>query len=229
MRVAIYFTPGPNDPLTVAASAWLGRDAFSGAEFEPPSGILPGDWHVATAQPRRYGFHATLKAPFTPTADTSLADIESDLSHFCLDTRPVRIGGLRLERLGHFLALVPAGDAPGLLALAATIVERFDRHRQSPDSAELAKRRATGLTPPQEDSLVRWGYPFTHADFRFHMTLAGPVDPARHALLADLIGRDIGPLLDRPLVIDALALFLEPEPGAAFAVRSRHLLPGLAA
>ena len=37
MRYAIHFTPTPNDPLSHAASAWLGRDVYSGQSVEPPA------------------------------------------------------------------------------------------------------------------------------------------------------------------------------------------------
>ena len=41
--------------------------------------------------------------------------------------------------------------------------------------AELARRRAGGLTPRQDELLQRWGYPFVLEEFRFHMSLTGPL------------------------------------------------------
>ena len=60
MRYAIYFTPGETDPLTRAAERWIGRSAFSDAVPAP----LDADLAFHTASARRYGFHATMKAPF---------------------------------------------------------------------------------------------------------------------------------------------------------------------
>ncbi len=66
MRYAIYFTPPKDSPLTRLAASWLGRDPFTGASVPPPSvtGLTPAEIAFHTAAARRYGFHATLKAPF---------------------------------------------------------------------------------------------------------------------------------------------------------------------
>ena len=61
MRVALYWAPELDDPLHARASIWLGRDAETGAALAQPD--VPGIVE-ATADPRLYGFHATLKAPF---------------------------------------------------------------------------------------------------------------------------------------------------------------------
>jgi hypothetical protein len=59
-RVAIYYAPLPDDPLTSLSSSWLGRDPRSGEPVRHPD--LDGIAEV-TAEPRMYGFHATLKPP----------------------------------------------------------------------------------------------------------------------------------------------------------------------
>ena len=66
MRYAIYFTPGQNDPLTRVAAGWLGRDPFTSAQSPAPAvtQLSPAEIAYHTASARRYGFHATLKAPF---------------------------------------------------------------------------------------------------------------------------------------------------------------------
>ncbi|MFC7693522.1 hypothetical protein ACFQY5_32275 [Paeniroseomonas aquatica] len=61
-RLALYWAPGYDDPLHRLGSAWLGRDAESGAPMHQP--VLPGlDIAELTADPRGYGLHATLKPP----------------------------------------------------------------------------------------------------------------------------------------------------------------------
>ena len=66
MRAAIYFAPAPDDPLTAEAARWLGRDPWGAAPR--PRGTVPGfseaEIDARTRDARRYGFHATLKAPF---------------------------------------------------------------------------------------------------------------------------------------------------------------------
>src|SRR4051812_29789724 len=62
-RLALYWAPEVDDPLHHLGSAWLGRDAESGAPVPQPK--LPGlDLAALTADPRGYGLHATLKPPF---------------------------------------------------------------------------------------------------------------------------------------------------------------------
>ena len=61
-RVAIYYAPLPQDPLTPLSSSWLGRDPVTNAPVPQPS--LDGISEF-TAEPRLYGFHATLKPPMS--------------------------------------------------------------------------------------------------------------------------------------------------------------------
>ena len=61
MRHAIYFAPMPGTLFHTLGSRWLGRDAFTGETLEQPDLAGIG---VVTGDPRRYGFHATLKPPF---------------------------------------------------------------------------------------------------------------------------------------------------------------------
>ena len=61
MRYAIYFAPPPGSLFHTLGSRWLGRDAFTGEQLEQPA--EPG-LSAVTGDPRRYGFHATMKPPF---------------------------------------------------------------------------------------------------------------------------------------------------------------------
>ena len=60
MRVALYWTPEPQDPLAALGAAWLGRDAETGALVPQPDvdGLA-----ALTEAPRLYGLHATLRPP----------------------------------------------------------------------------------------------------------------------------------------------------------------------
>ena len=66
LRCAVYFVPEVGSDWWQAGSQWLGRCAASGALFPPPhiDGVEPAQFQTLTAEPRRYGWHATLKAPF---------------------------------------------------------------------------------------------------------------------------------------------------------------------
>src|SRR5437867_197619 len=130
MRYAVYFTPPKESPLTRLAANWLGRDPFSRPPAEPPavSTLSPAEIAFHTAAPRRYGFHATLKAPFQldpAETETSLADA---LAGFASRTQPFPVR-LAIGRIDGFFALVPAEPAPLLNRLADDVVESFDRFR----------------------------------------------------------------------------------------------------
>lgn len=177
-RFAVYFVPPPG-ALAEFGAAWLGRDLRRGAAAPQPR--LAGlDLAALTAAPRRYGFHATLKAPFRPLAGVDGRALVAGLRQVARGMAPVRLsGGLRLAQPGGFLALAPAQDSAELQALAARLVRGMDPFRAPLTPEDRARRRPETLTPRQRAHLDRWGYPWIFADFRFHMTLTGPVaDPA---------------------------------------------------
>ncbi|SEA13928.1 DUF1045 domain-containing protein [Rubrimonas cliftonensis] len=212
-RYAVFVTPSPG-AFAEAAAAWLGWDAAAGRERRHPAlDGLPAPVAEITAAPRRYGFHGTVKAPFALAEGASADDLAQALRAHCAGLAPVRLAGLEVAALGAFVALRPAGETGALSQLAAATVAGLDGFRAPPGAAELARRRAAGLTPAQEALLARWGYPFVMEEFRFHMTLTGPlaadgIDAAREALAAYL-----APVLPAPFAIDALTLLGEGEDG----------------
>lgn len=221
MRVAIYYAPSADHPLTRAAASWLGRDAFAG---EPPrsassDGPEAGPDSIVAA-PRRYGFHATMKPPFRLATGVSLSDAHAALKDFCSRQNSVELPALLIVALDGFIALVPETPSRMVQELAATVVEAFDALRAPITDAELATRRAGSLSPPQEANLQRWGYPYVLEEFRFHMTLSGPLAEERRGAVIGMLQDRLRDALREPLAIDSLALFVEPEPGADFHVHS---------
>lgn len=226
MRAAVFFTPPPEHPLTRAAALWLGRDAFSGEALPQTggAGIATQDIHVLTAAPRRYGFHATLKPPFHLSADRRLAEMEASLGAYCAKLRPIDLGYLRIEQIGSFFALTPAADCEVANECAADVVRSFDAFRAPPSPEEIARREPHRLTERQRDNLARWGYPYVFEEFRFHMTLTGPVPEGRRVAMRQLLEKRFVALIDEPVVIDALALFVEAAPPADFLVSQRFAM-----
>jgi putative phosphonate metabolism protein len=226
MRYAIYFTPDQSDKLTRAAAAWLGRDAFTGEESAPPAAApLSAEEIIAHVKaPRRYGFHATLKAPFRLAEGRSEEDLVAALAGFAADTAPVLLPKVVLRQLDGFFAIVPEEGVPELERLAADIVEVFEPFRAPLTDAEIAARNPARLTAAQLENLHRWGYPYVLEHFRFHMTLTDRVAPDEASRVEQALASFFGPFIDRPLEIGAVALFVEPERGAPFTVRSFHRL-----
>jgi len=223
LRIAIYFTPPEGDPLTRAATRWLGRDAFSGSTVaqEPVDGFSAEEIRDLTADPRRYGFHATLKPPFRLGPGGDAGALARSVAAFCAGRAPVTIGVLKLDRLGSFFALVPEGPAETVMALAADVVRTFDGFRAPPTADEIERRRPERLPPRQRENLKAWGYPYVFDDFRFHMTLTGPVPRERQAAVERALADRFAGFVGRPLEIDALSLFAERDPPADFVVETR--------
>jgi len=230
MRYAIYFTPPAGERLSHLAARWLGRNAFTDAAIEARAAgpLSAADVAHYTAAPRRYGFHATLKAPFELAPDFSEGDLLRAIMEFCGALEPVVLPRLRVARIAPFFALTPSAASPGLDALAIRVVRDFDRFRAPLSEADIERRNPDRLTRPQLANLYRWGYPYVGEEFRFHMTLTGPVEskdaPKVEAVLNDMFAQS----LSEPLAIGSIALFVEATPGAPFVVHSLHPLGGMA-
>jgi putative phosphonate metabolism protein len=224
MRYAIYYTPPEDDPLTRLAQTWLGRNAFTGETLAPRLvGTLPAaEIAYQTAAARRYGFHATLKAPFQLAEGEDERELTAALAAFCGQMKPFCGPRLVLRRLDGFLALVPEEPSARLDELARDVVVAFERFRAPLTETELARRNPDALSPRQLKNLHQWGYPYVFEEFRFHMTLTGRVADADAPRIMRAIEEHFGPVLEEPLEVGSLALFVEPEPGAPFAVHSFH-------
>jgi putative phosphonate metabolism protein len=213
MRYAIYYVPTADDPLWDFANRWLGRNPETGAVFDCDASVV--------ADPRRYGFHATLKPPFALAPGKHEAELVAALADFARRTAPFDVPDMRVAKLGRFLAIVPGTHSPALHALADACVRDFDFFRAPADEAELAKRRKGGLSAREDEHLVRWGYPYVFDTFRFHMTLSGRLDDITATRLEAELAAATSDMLKRPLAVREIALFTEPEAGADFVLTRR--------
>lgn len=222
MRYAIYFSPHEDSALWQAGCRWLGRDPVSGAQLEQPAAgqLEPAALRERTASARRYGFHATLKAPFAMVAGMDQDGLYSELAAFARSCRPFWLPPLRVTRLGGFLALCLSQPSEQLDTLAAECVARFDRFRLPPTCDQQA-RRANGLSANQQLLLERWGYPYVMDEWRFHMTLTDQIDESEAATMRAVL-RDWfdGALRERTRVSD-LCVFVEPYAGAEMRLAAR--------
>ncbi len=62
-----------------------------------------------------------------------------------------------------------------LQAFAAKCLEGFDFFRAPLSAADRERRTNSQLTRRQLELLDRWGYPYVLDEYRFHMTLTGPL------------------------------------------------------
>lgn len=227
-RFALYWAPPADGALWRFGARWLGRDPETGIETKPgdKAAADPAWLSAVTEEPRHYGLHATLKPPFRLAEDRTRQALLDALATFAATTAPVVGPPLTLRRIGRFLALVPSAAAPAVESLAARLVEAFDSFRAPAGAAELAKRRAHGLTPSQDANLARWGYPYVMAEFRFHVTLSGALAPDALDRLEALLRPLVAPFTTAPLEITALALFEQADSGQPFRLTRRFPLAG---
>lgn len=228
-RFALYLAPPPADPLSQAAARWLGHDPETGRSYqpEPAAGLAAARIAALTEAPRRYGFHATLKPPFRLAEGCDEARLIVALERFTMVRRPLRLPPLKLAKIGGFFALVPSAPSEEIQALAADCVRDFDHLRAPPSEPELARRRAAGLTPRQEEYLLQWGYPYVMEEFRLHFTLTGDVpDAAESAALERHLQAMTARFTRTEYRVDDICLFVQTAPDRPFRIAGRYPLGG---
>jgi putative phosphonate metabolism protein len=212
-RYAVYYAPPPGG-FAERTAAWLGWDAAQSAPVaQPVIAGLPMALSDLTADPRKYGFHGTLRAPFRLADDVNEAELHQHLSGMTRGLRSVTLDGLRLQSLDEFLALTPMGDVSALRILAQRIVEATDSLRAPLNDDDIARRRPESLSPRQRDYLMRWGYPHVMELFQFHLTLTGRLSVADTETVLPILQDYIAPVLPQPFVIDDICLFGEDAQG----------------
>jgi hypothetical protein len=218
-RVAIYAAPQIHTDWWVRGSQWLGRCAHQRAAMPQPmiQGLTDQQQLALTAEPRRYGWHATLKAPMRLSLQTNLQALCGHVAQICRDHRTIDLPDLKPVRLGSFLALQPLLQSSALSILADDCVRRLQPLAAPLSDNELQRRRRQPLTPEEDALMLEWGYPWVFDKFRFHFSLTGSVtgqsDENIQALLdaAQTHFAGLGSLR-----LDGLSIFVEPTPGADF-------------
>lgn len=227
-RYAIYFVPAADTPLGAFGLSILGYDSRSGRSMEQRLGAGDGsiDWLAATRAPRLYGFHATLKAPFRLKHGSEEPEVRAALSSLARGRDAVVVGPLEVTSIGAYVVLRPRSGERGLTALAQACVEQFEAFRAPMSEEERRRRHPELLTARQRDLLETYGYPFVAEEFRFHMTLAGPLASDQQAVARIALAATFASLEACSVAVEDLALMKQDAPDAAFRViASEHLAP----
>jgi hypothetical protein len=215
--VALYWAPGPADPLARAGNVWLGRDPETAAMLAQPDFA---DLAARTADARIYGFHATLRPPMRLA--TGYAEFLGAAAACAEALAPFDLPPLRVAALDGFLALTPASPNESLQSLADACVRATDIHRLPPSEAELARRRAAGLSDEEEALLQRWGYPYVMQRWRFHMTLTD----RRGGALREAAETHFAEALALRRRVEEICVFTQAAAGAPFLIAERLRLGG---
>jgi 2'-5' RNA ligase len=201
-RYAIYYAAERGSTLDRFGTQLLGYDAWTGEDLPFPDGITEAvpDWREMTSDPRKYGFHATLKAPF--------AGEPRAIPRF----KPV------VDSISGFIAVIPVERSLPLEQLAADCVTAFDPFRAALTMRDRARRNPEKLTERQRDYLDRWGYPYVMEEFRFHMTLTGRLDAARRSGVINMLRERFAATGLDALAVDRIAVFRQDDPEARFRI-----------
>ncbi|WP_158671735.1 DUF1045 domain-containing protein, partial [Bradyrhizobium guangdongense] len=187
-RYAIYFAAGADSALSRFGAELLGYDAYTGDEVPFPREALQiaPDWRDITADPRKYGFHATLKAPMALASGRTEAGLVAACATFAGQPRTIPVIRPVVDTIGGFIAVIPAEPVDALQQFAADCVREFDSFRASLTAEDRARRKPEKLDERQRDYLDRWGYPYVMEEFRFHMTLTGRLDAERRGPILEM-------------------------------------------
>ncbi len=226
-RYALYYVPSVESALWRFGSATLGYDAIASADlaFAVPPGCEALDWAAVTAEPRRYGFHATLKAPFELANGRSEASLRAFTRNYVAGRAPLPLTGLAVNALGRFVALTPSEPSEALQRFAFEVVQAFEPFRAPLSAADLARRLQSPLTPAQRAYLEAYGYPYAGDAFRFHMTLTGALPeelvPPVKAALRDAYAQAVPA---EPVLLDRIAIFRQDNRASRFVLLDSMML-----
>ncbi|MBR1133526.1 DUF1045 domain-containing protein [Bradyrhizobium iriomotense] len=219
-RYAIYFAAGADSALSRFGAELLGYDAYTGDELRFPQQALhvAPDWRDVSADPRKYGFHATLKAPMALASGKTEAELMAACAAFAGQARPLPVIRPVVDAISGFIAVIPAEPVEALQELAADSVRDFDAFRAPLTAEDRARRKPEKLGERQRDYLDRWGYPYVMEEFRFHMTLTGRLDAERRGPILGMLRERFGGLKLDALTVDRLALFKQDDAKARFRI-----------
>lgn len=219
-RYAIYHAAGADSAVSRFGAELLGYEAHTGRELPFPDEALrtAPDWRDVTADPRKYGFHATLKAPMALAPGRSEAGLVAACATFAGRPRAIPVIRPVVDSISGFIAVIPAEPVDELQQLAADCARDFDAFRAPLSAEDRARRKPEKLSERQRDYLDRWGYPYVMEEFRFHMTLTGRLDAERRRPILDMLRGRFATLGLDTLAIDRLALFKQEETKARFRI-----------
>jgi putative phosphonate metabolism protein len=219
-RYAIYYAPAPGSDLDRFGAQLLGYDAFTGEDLPFPDGIqqTTPDWRDLTRDPRKYGFHATLKAPLLLAPGKTEAELLAACEAFAVTPRSIPVIRPVVGSISGFIAVVPAEPTAELGRLAADCTREFDSCRAPLGAEDRARRNPSQLTPRQREHLDRWGYPYVMEDFRFHMTLTGRLDTERREPVLTMLRNRFSAIGLTMLAIDRIAVFRQENADSRFRI-----------
>ena len=225
-RYAIYYAPPAGTDLDRFGTQLLGYDALNGVDLPFPDAAMEAtpDWPDLTRDPRKYGFHATLKAPMSLAPGKTEAELLAACAAFAAAPRAIPVIRPVVGSISGFVAVIPAEPTAELIRLAADCVRELDLFRAPLGEEDRARRNPSRLTPRQREHLDRWGYPYVMEDFRFHMTLTGRLDTGRREPILAMLRSRFSATGLNTLAIDRIAVFRQDNANSRFRIAAQYAL-----
>jgi uncharacterized protein DUF1045 len=208
-RYAIYYTPQPGTALAAFGRSWFGR-ANDGVTLQAFSdaGLSGTSFAKLAVAPGRYtGLHALFRAPFAPRDGIGLDAIKNRLINFAARRKPVVTGPLTLSRSGRSLVLRPVEATPALDWLAAQCVATFEDFAAPPSNLEREDFAGPELSDYQRLLLESFGDPYVLSEYRFSITLTGPLDAAHLERVSQALWPVLEEICASGVTVDGLSLF----------------------
>jgi hypothetical protein len=214
-RYAIYWTPERGSDFASFEDRWF---VPAGETF----GLAPSLVARAVKSPARYRVHATLKAPFRLRDGASAMELQDALDSFCASRRGPSGGALTLAIFQNYLGLMLSSRTADIDWLAGECVTHFDCFRAPLNGIDRDRRAEASFSPAERAFFESFGYPYVLSAFRFHISLAGPLQPSELNEVSAALAPQLVPFMAAPFRIDSLALLGEPHGGGIFEPVSRH-------
>jgi hypothetical protein len=210
-RYAIYYTPQPGTALAAFGRSWFGR-ANDGVTLQAFSdaGLSSTSFAKLAVAPGRYtGLHALFRSPFAPREGIGLDAIKTRLINFADRRKALETGPLTLSRSGRSLVLRPVEPTPALDWLATQCVATFEDFAVPPGDAEREEYASPNLSDYQRLLLESFGDPYVLSEYRFSITLTGPLDAAHLERVAQALWPVLEEICASGVTVDGLSLFGE--------------------
>ena len=224
VRYAIYYTPQPGAPLATFGRSWFGR-ANDGATLQAFSdtGLVGLAAAKPISTPSRYsGLHAVFKAPFCLRDGMGLDALKARLISFASRRKQVETGPLTLARAGTYLVLRPIKPTPALDWLSAQCVAAFDGFAESPPCTNVPQ--GVPLNDHQRLLLKSFGDPHVLSEYRFYITLTGPLDAAHLERVSQALWPMLEEICASGVTVDGLSLLGEAGGRAPLRLIGRYRL-----
>ena len=212
-RFAIYYAPAEDSPLWLKAQAWLAQP----------------DLEELAVSARRYGFHATIKAPMALAEGVDREQLAQALRQFAATHAGVELSDFGPRLIDGFLAFTTDPQPVALTDFAALVVNYFEPQRAPLTAEDIRRRLKAPLTPRQIELVERYGYPYVLDQFQFHMTLTDRLPAERRDEMQRRAAGWFADVLAGPIMLDRLVVFHEAAAGEPFTrLDGDYLLKGMA-